>query len=48
MVHQRKQFDLVAPQLKELSALTQKVVNETTEPSPRDRRAAPARELVTS
>ena len=31
-VHQRKQFDLAAAQLKELSALTQKVVNETTEP----------------
>ena len=32
VAHQRKQFDLAAAQLKELSALTQKVVNETTEP----------------
>lgn len=30
--HQRKQFELAAAQLKELSALTQKVVTETTEP----------------
>jgi len=30
--HQRKQFELAASQLKELSALTQKVVTETTEP----------------
>jgi phasin len=30
--HQRKQFDLASTQLKELSALTQKVVTETTEP----------------
>ena len=30
--HQRKQFELAATQLKELSALTQKVVTETTEP----------------
>jgi phasin len=30
--HQRKQLDLVAAQLKDLSALTQKVVNETAEP----------------
>ena len=30
--HQRKQFDLAARQMKELSALTQKVVNETAEP----------------
>ena len=32
LAHQRKQFDLASAQLKELSALTQKVVNETTEP----------------
>jgi hypothetical protein len=32
LAHQRRQFDLVAAQLKELSALTQKVVSETTEP----------------
>ena len=32
LAHQRKQFDLVAAQMKELSALTQKVVNETTAP----------------
>ena len=32
LAHQRKQFELAAAQLKELSALTQKVVNETTEP----------------
>jgi hypothetical protein len=32
LAHQRKQFELAAVQLKELSALTQKVVNETTEP----------------
>ena len=30
--HQRKQFEIAASQLKELSALTQKVVTETTEP----------------
>ena len=30
--HQRKQFEVAATQLKELSALTQKVVTETTEP----------------
>ena len=30
--HQRKQFDLLAQQVKELSQLTQKVVTETTEP----------------
>ena len=46
VAHQRKQFDLVAAQLKELSALTQKVVNGTDRADPpRDRRAAPAREL---
>ena len=32
LTHQRKQFELAAAHLKELSALTQKVVNETTEP----------------
>jgi hypothetical protein len=32
LAHQRKQFELAAAQLKELSALTQKVVTETTEP----------------
>ena len=32
MSHQRKQLDLTAAQMKELSALTQKVVSETTEP----------------
>jgi phasin len=32
LAHQRKQFELAAAQLKELSALTQKVVSETTEP----------------
>ena len=32
LAHQRKQFELASAQLKELSALTQKVVNETTEP----------------
>jgi hypothetical protein len=32
LAHQRKQFELTAAQLKELSALTQKVVSETTEP----------------
>jgi phasin len=32
IAHQRKQFELAAAQLKELSALTQKVVTETTEP----------------
>ncbi len=32
LTHQRKQFELAAAQLKELSALTQKVVSETTEP----------------
>ena len=30
--HQRRQFDTAAAQMKELSALTQKVVSETTEP----------------
>ena len=32
LAHQRKQFELATAQLKELSALTQKVVTETTEP----------------
>ena len=32
LAHQRKHFELVAAQLKELSALTQKVVAETTAP----------------
>ena len=32
IAHQRRQFDAAATQLKELSALTQKVVSETTEP----------------
>jgi len=32
IVHQRRQFDTAAAQMKELSALTQKVVSETTEP----------------
>jgi hypothetical protein len=32
LAHQRKQFELAAAQLKDLSALTQKVVTETTEP----------------
>lgn len=32
VAHQRKQFDLAATQMKELAALTQKVVSETTEP----------------
>jgi hypothetical protein len=32
MNHHRRQFDLAAAQMKELSALTQKVVTETTEP----------------
>ena len=32
LAHQRKQFELASAQLKELSALTQKVVHETTEP----------------
>ena len=32
LAHQRRQFELAAAQLKELSALTQKVVTETTEP----------------
>jgi len=32
VTHQRKQFDLAARQMKELAALTQKVVSETTEP----------------
>ena len=32
VAHQRRQFDTAATQMKELSALTQKVVNETTEP----------------
>ena len=30
--YQRKQFELATGQLKDLSALTQKVVTETTEP----------------
>ena len=32
LAHQRKHFELASAQLKELSALMQKVVNETTEP----------------
>ena len=32
ITHQRKQFEVATAQLKELSALTQKVVTETTEP----------------
>jgi phasin len=32
LTHQRKQFEIASAQLKELSALTQKVVTETTEP----------------
>src|ERR1051325_3693663 len=32
IAHQRRQFDTAAAQFKELSALTQKVVSETTEP----------------
>ena len=32
VAHQRKQFEAAATQMKELSALTQKVVSETTEP----------------
>ena len=32
LAHQRKQFELAAAHLRELSALTQKVVSETTEP----------------
>jgi len=32
IAHQRRQFDTAATQVKELSALTQKVVTETTEP----------------
>ena len=32
IAHQRRQFDTAASQMKELSALTQKVVSETTEP----------------
>jgi hypothetical protein len=32
LAHQRRQFDTAAAQMKELSALTQKVVSETTEP----------------
>jgi phasin len=32
LAHQRKQLDLASAQMKELSALTQKVVTETTEP----------------
>ena len=32
MSHQRKQLELTAAQMKELSVLTQKVVSETTEP----------------
>jgi phasin len=32
LAHQRKQFELLTAQIKDLSALTQKVVTETTEP----------------
>jgi len=32
IAHQRRQFEMAAVQVKELSALTQKVVTETTEP----------------
>jgi hypothetical protein len=32
LAHQRRQFEFATAQLKELSALTQKVVSETTEP----------------
>lgn len=32
VAHQRRQFETAATQMKELSALTQKVVSETTEP----------------
>jgi hypothetical protein len=32
LTHQRRQFELAAAQMKELSALTQKVVSETAEP----------------
>ena len=32
LAHQRKQLDLAAAQMKDLTALTQKVVSETTEP----------------
>jgi hypothetical protein len=32
LAHQRKQFELAATQMKELSTLTQKVVSETAEP----------------
>ena len=32
LAHQRKQLDLASAQMKELAALTQKVVTETTEP----------------
>jgi hypothetical protein len=32
LAHQRRQFETAATQMKELSALTQKVVTETTEP----------------
>jgi phasin len=32
IAHQRRQFEIAASQIKELSALTQKVVTETTEP----------------
>jgi phasin len=32
LTHQRKQFELFTTQVKDLSALTQKVVTETTEP----------------
>jgi phasin len=32
LTHQRKQFELFTAQMKDLSALTQKVVTETTEP----------------
>ena len=46
LAHQRKQFELAAAQLKELSALTQKVVSETDRADPqRDGGAVPAGEL---
>jgi phasin len=32
VAHQRKQFELITAQIKDLSSLTQKVVTETTEP----------------
>ena len=32
IAHQRKQFELITAQIKDLSSLTQKVVTETTEP----------------